>query len=359
MWPHAPALLPDELLSSWLVRAGLEQGVDPLVVTGLLWPHWRCWTQDLDRGLDDERLGALRDATGVAPARWRSATLAPLIGSLYEIPAVARGSWRWVTTLGGRNRHRRGGLQCCPACLRGDATPHFRRPWRLAWHTLCERHGQGLADRCPACRAPLEPHRLEAFDGSADVCATCKRPFEPSAGGPALPGASSLQHAADSVLAGRGGVAHGDRSSAPDWFALLAFHAGVVRRAAYPNDAALRRALATLGREPVTLDVADRGIELESLAVGARMRVLDAAWALMSAERETLVGVLKTAGVTRRALCPKGTVVPAALEPVVQALSERTAARTPRTRSSPSGPRSRRSVEARFARLARRIERKR
>ena len=306
--------------------------------------------------------------------RWHDATLAPVIGSLHANACAPRGSWRWASTIGGRNRLRRGGLAFCPACLGEDPTAYFRRTWRLAWHTLCEHHDAVLTDRCPRCGAPAEPHRLEAVDVTLDTCATCKHTLVPTtvaaAAAPAakataapamvtLPGALSFQRAADRALLDGGGVAHGQPASVPDWFAVAAFHAALVRRAARPSHSSLRRWLACLGLAPIPLDVPDRGIELESLPAHARHQVLAAAWPILATDRTVLVETLIQTNVTRGALFPKGSVVPAALVGVADALSERTRTRLSSKAVEVSGPRSRRSVEARFARLARQLERKR
>lgn len=53
------------------------------------------------------------------------------------------------------------GLQFCPACLAEDATPYFRKCWRVALNTVCSRHKTMLLDRCPSCGAAIAAHRLD------------------------------------------------------------------------------------------------------------------------------------------------------------------------------------------------------
>ena len=53
----APA--PDELISSWLARAALHAGCDPLDLTACLWPGWRAWIRELDLGLPSDRAAQL------------------------------------------------------------------------------------------------------------------------------------------------------------------------------------------------------------------------------------------------------------------------------------------------------------
>lgn len=42
-----------------------------------------------------------------------------------------------------------------------DAEPYYRRRWRLAFSTVCARHGCYLQDACPECGAPLALHRAD------------------------------------------------------------------------------------------------------------------------------------------------------------------------------------------------------
>ena len=80
-WPINVALQEDESLSSWLSRAALENGCDPLVLTGNVWPKWRVWTTDIDRGMSEERLLTLEKASCINVQSFEAASLRPT-GSL-------------------------------------------------------------------------------------------------------------------------------------------------------------------------------------------------------------------------------------------------------------------------------------
>jgi hypothetical protein len=72
------------------------------------------------------------------------------------------GSQQWILALQMHHRKRIGfGLQFCPACLAEDVIPYFRKQWRVAFVTICVRHGIMLLDRCPKCKSPLAFHRLD------------------------------------------------------------------------------------------------------------------------------------------------------------------------------------------------------
>ena len=42
----------DESISSWMIRAALNQGCAPLTFTQYYWSQHRLWTRDLDKGFE-------------------------------------------------------------------------------------------------------------------------------------------------------------------------------------------------------------------------------------------------------------------------------------------------------------------
>jgi hypothetical protein len=220
-WSIAVPLQDDELLSSWLVRAAMSQGCDPMSLTGSVWPRWRAWCRDLDRGLSEDRVEALARAAGLPTEVLRSASLRPIVQTFATVDVGRSPTWPWVLAQGTRGRRRYGGLQYCFQCLREDAQPYFRRRWRMAWTVACTIHQQALIDACPACRATIEPHRLQATDGSLAVCATCKRSLIERKTD-ALEGATpALQQEADAVLMAGQGRAGSWLVPATHWFAVV------------------------------------------------------------------------------------------------------------------------------------------
>lgn len=217
-WGCMVPLAADELFSTWLARAALGLGCDPLVLTGAVWPRWRAWTRDLDRGLNDDRLRTLVRVSGLDAGRIASASLRPLMGSMTRADLERSALWPWVLAQGTRNRRRFGGLQYCPQCLAGDRSPYFRRKWRLAWMVRCEVHERPLLDACPACGATLEPHRLSAQDGTLGRCATCGSSLLDSANCQDDRAGASFQAAACAALtSGHAGIGSRD-VHASEWF---------------------------------------------------------------------------------------------------------------------------------------------
>jgi len=167
-WPYK-----DELLSSWLARVAVHSGCDPLTLTGAIWPKWRIWTVDVDRGLTASRAMQAAQWFECEPETVHAATLQDLRVRLHGSTAQYSPVLPWITTLGSRNRLRYAGSPCCPQCLASDPQPFFRRAWRLAFVVGCEVHGSRLIDRCPYCRALIAPHRCISKLQNLGRCSTC------------------------------------------------------------------------------------------------------------------------------------------------------------------------------------------
>lgn len=293
-WPVPVALAPDELFSMWLVRAALAQGTDPLVLAGHLWPKWRVWTIDLDRGINDERMRTLARESGIGANQLKAASLLPIALVTGLDREAASAIWHWVLALGSRNRKRRGGLQYCSVCLANDVQPYYRLQWRLAWHTCCAIHKVVLRDRCCHCQSPIEPNRLTAA-AAMSTCSSCGRDLRYGLAMPAAIAALALQERADSVvLAGEGryGV---DQLQAKEWFHLVRYFLMLLRCAARRQGSGLDKCLRDLDpgiaqlRPPVT------ALGFEMLPTSERGRFLECVGALIEAGPERLRSVVVAA----------------------------------------------------------------
>lgn len=208
----------DELLSSWLTRVALHSGCDPLTLTGTIWPKWRVWTVDADRGLTPSRATHAAVWFGCEPEAVHATTLRDLMDSLAGLTARTRSVVPWVIALGSRNRQHYAGLPCCPQCLASDPEPFFRRAWRLAFVVGCEVHGTRLIDRCPHCHALVAPHLCISKLQNLARCASCgqdmRRYVPPCAEEDAL----DFQRRAMAVLAAGEGLWGPCAISSLDWF---------------------------------------------------------------------------------------------------------------------------------------------
>lgn len=182
LWPAHVKPLEDELLSSWLVRLARAHGLRLHTFCDLAWRRKAIWNRDIDKSADDEILQVLSEKTATPIERVRQTTLAAYEGWLYE-KHNPYGNTKWIMPVGVYHRTRkRPGLQYCPTCLREDEDPYFRRRWRLAFVTLCERHERLLLDRCPQCKTPVNFHRISSGKSSITLCYGCGHDFRRSRG---------------------------------------------------------------------------------------------------------------------------------------------------------------------------------
>lgn len=154
-WPVDVAPAPGELLSSWLHRLALANGVPARYFGRVLGLRGADWSTRLDRDLPEHVLGLLVGQTQVPAADIAGLALVP--------DPLARLRLRSLTE--SQARHASGPqvtrLQYCPACLREDHIPYFRRGWTLATRVSCFRHGCQLRDTCPACGGGVVPSRQD------------------------------------------------------------------------------------------------------------------------------------------------------------------------------------------------------
>lgn len=355
-WSIPAPLLPDESISSWLARAALTQGCDPLALTGAVWPGWRVWTVDVDRGLPQNRLVGISKASGIPTEPFKQAATRWVAEQIVGHALPDSMTWPWILALGSRNRKRHGGQQYCPNCLVEPVRPYFRRHWRFAWHTCCELHGTLLLDRCHECGAPIEPHRLMAEDKHLARCARCKADLREARRTPVSCGAMGFQHMADEALTDGGGAFDGRRIQTSDWFAVAVFFVGLVRQAARREKSKLALAVHSLGLNVTAKMMPATGLPLELLSTRERKVLFEAAFSLLLIKPDEMVEAFNKAGVTATALQSKRSQFPVAVKGMLADLSG--GKRRPRESSQKASmrPRSKRAVMMAWARLQRKMQ---
>ena len=162
LWPAHPRPLPDELLSSWIVRIAEANGIKLYTLTlGLFGDRLTPWHRDIDRLAPKWLLKQICAKTGVGYWDAYHTTLTGYRTHLYPRRQIS-GQLRWILPISTFALDRRGyGQQFCPECLAHDASPYFRRCWRVGFFTFCPTHVCMLLDACHACGAPVALHRRD------------------------------------------------------------------------------------------------------------------------------------------------------------------------------------------------------
>lgn len=159
-WPYRPRPLPDELLTSYLLRVAAGLDLSPSRFLSAVWgSRQSLLNQDLDNFVPPHIAARIAAGTCIEIDDVASMTLAAYAGTLLvNHNPKGRNAWLLPTTVKSNDRRRRG-LQFCPQCLTSDRIPYFRRRWRLAFVTMCTTHSILLRDGCPTCGEIVHPHR--------------------------------------------------------------------------------------------------------------------------------------------------------------------------------------------------------
>lgn len=174
LWPAHPKPLPDELLSSWIVRVAEANGIKLETMTHQLFGSYRLpWNRDIDRLAPKWLLKEICAHTGTGYWDAYRTTLAGYRTRLYRHRKDS-GQLRWILPVIINSTKREGyGIQFCPQCLTTDKEPYFRRKWRVAFYTFCPEHRIMLHDCCPNCGAAVAFYRRDfgrAIDEAGAIC---------------------------------------------------------------------------------------------------------------------------------------------------------------------------------------------
>lgn len=230
-WPVPVYPLPDEILSSWLVRAAFALGCEPMSLTSALWPSGRTWTMDIDRYLVEERMQALSDSSGLSPDEITRMTLRHHLDGKVFLYGKGLALLPWLTTLGQKHLQHIMGVQFCPECFR-SSTPYYRWQWRTAWFTRCSIHQCPLVASCPVCHTAVQYHRLSLGAPHIGVCVSCGYDFREIEVQPPNPDKMIFQTLATHIC--EKGVADWGSEQIPaiEWFALMRVMLHLIRKAA-------------------------------------------------------------------------------------------------------------------------------
>ena len=192
--------LEHEILSSWLIRSAIANGVDPIGYTNGIWFDYRAWTRDISRYLPDVKIKILASVSNLSCDDVYNLTLKSLLDPILSRNELhPKKAWKWVIPIGIRNRSRTNGLYFCPECLK-DKPLFFRKEWRLSWNFSCERHNILLHLNCPKCHTIFSPHLISYSNTDISKCQHCDFDLKTSPHFPPDIQATSLQHILNNLI---------------------------------------------------------------------------------------------------------------------------------------------------------------
>ena len=321
-WTVPVRFLPDDSISSWLVRVALAHRCSPEELTQWMWPRWRAWLSDIDRGVCEGRLQTLEQYAGVSANAINAAALAPIASRIDGKALNPKAAWRWILTRGPVAARRQGTAQYCPECLSSDHTPHYRLPWRLAWHTSCSRHHVALVDRCFECSSTVLFYRLGQRALHVALCALCGADLRRVERSACDSEALLFQNMADRAALSGHAFCFGKRLETADWFSVASFFVALLRRATSHPSKAMNELLQCLGAEPLSTVLPVPGARIERLQTRDRQKILEGVWRITSCNADRFRGAIEQSQVSRPGLCEKGQRIPEALARILPAMSE-------------------------------------
>lgn len=295
-------LYPNESISSWLIRAALDCGTEPITFTGFYWDTWRLWIYDLDRGFEPIALQIYEDIMALSLNQQVNlanhslySVLKPINGENTHI----KGQAKWVISRGSRNRSFRVGQSYCSCCL--EETPYLHNEWRLAWHFGCLKHQVLLESKCPCCGELYQPHLLSAEKGQLNYCHQC---------GEKLQVVATLLNEAematmkmlDKVFTTNLGECLGKRVDAQVYFAILRYFINLVRRAAIAKYThAFARFVEQCSISQAEIYQTKTALAFEQLPVEERKNLLVNAVKILKLSNKDFIQAIKQSGITQKA----------------------------------------------------------
>lgn len=200
LWPYHPKPLPDELLSSWIIRTAFGNAEKLQTFSHLVWPGRQIWTRDIDTLAPSEIIFTMAKMTNTDLSLANNTTFRNYEGILFERINI-KGPTHFINRIGVYHRTRRlPGLQWCVRCLSEDKKPYYRKLWRLSFVSTCLKHGILLDCVCRSCGTPANPHRSREH--------ACHKCGLSRLGGPELPAEARVLQLQGSLTESSYGRAH-------------------------------------------------------------------------------------------------------------------------------------------------------
>ena len=294
-WLLKPELFDDELFSSWLIRAALLHGCDPITLTNSIWPKWRIWTIDRDRSIPKGKLKTLIKLVDVDSDFFENAFIEPIVKKITNTDLHTSAIWPFLLAYGMRNRRSHAGLQFCPICI-NNGEPYFRRSWRIAWNVICPIHKTKLIDHCSHCLKPIQIQKIEFSQNSLIICPFCEKYIDGlcQSKHENYSNAFDLQTKCNDTLNNR------SANFRKSFFRKLQLCISIVRFSQRTPSIALSNFMKELNITVSNNSISKTGLVFELLAIDERYRLLELSHPLMISSYSKIIQSLKNNNVSFR-----------------------------------------------------------
>lgn len=355
----ATPMLEGESITSWMVRAALNQGCSPSTLTFWFWPEYRVWTYDVDKGFDHIDHSIHADMAVLARGDVECFDKQTLVSFARETnnSEGRKISLAWTQPLSKRNRYSRVGYPYCPDCMKHDKGAYLKLKWRFTWSVCCSDHRKLLQAECPNCHLPYQPQLLNPEHRFINRCHSChskvdKATIEVNPSEVIY----QFQHLADQVFDEKEGAVLGNVVDISEWFEYLLFLINMVRLAARNPDYMFGKLLYDFGIDVRGISLPKTALRFDYLPLEERVVLLESAYHIFQKSCADWVQSCQALNVTQNSFqWSKKTVVPKAFYEVYCSLP-RTQTRAYGAKCSNINPTSPDAVMTSWQRLQRKIE---
>lgn len=357
----ATPLLEGESLTSWLVRAALNQGCSPSTLTFYFWPEYRIWTYDVDKGFEHIDSNIHADMAVLAKTTVDAFNHQTLMNFAKEADnsLTEKTGLTWTRPLSKRNRYSRIGYPYCADCLKEDKTAYLKLKWRFTWSVCCTKHKKFLQLECPHCHYPYQPQLINPEQRYINRCHSCHHKLDTEVTD--IPPSETIyqfQLLADQVFQNKQGTVLGKLVSMGDWFDYLLFLINMTRLALRNPDYMFGKLLFEFGLKVDTLSTPKTALRFDYIPIEEKTVLLECAFHLFRINSSKWISACEALNVTQNSFhWSKNTVVPTAFKQVYNQLPK-TPKRRRSLKSTDIQPTSPETVMAAWNRLQRKIEMK-
>lgn len=293
---------PNESISSWLIRAALDCGTEPLTFTGFYWDKLRLWTYDLDRGFEliQPRIYSdIRDLSLNEMVNLEAHSLYSVLKRINGEKTLMKGQAKWVIPRSSRNRSYRIGQPYCPCCL--YEIPYLRNEWRFAWYFGCLKHQTLLEIKCHCCNELYQPHLLSADKRYLSYCHYCGEKLNHYTNSLSKTEIETLQ-ILDTVFTTDSGVCFQQHINSQEYFSTLRYFINLLRRGAIVKSShSIARFLDQLGVSQSNLCQPKTALAFELLPIDERKNLLVNAVKILQLSSEAIIYAIQQSEITQKA----------------------------------------------------------
>ncbi len=361
--PIPTPLFEGESLTSWIVRAGLNQGCDYLAILYYHWSQYTLLSLDFDKGFNHidpkihDGLAILANTSREEIEQHTLIAQTQVMGNEFKLNTKLK----WVVPVIKISKGKMTPHPYCHLCLAEDATAHLKYKWRFSWYVYCDVHKLAMSENCFSCNLPYQPFRIKAPKRYISYCSHCDFKLSHALSNLlVVDEAYEFQKTAEKVFATNECTIFGQKYDSKQWFELMLFYINLIRKSLLTNKGSNQhyKLLVSLGMETdgVTLAKPKTGLDFDLLPRHERIMLMAYATRLSKIPLEKWLTVCKELKLSQSAFkLGKKPIIPVAFNPIFEKLVDKTVGNAKPITKTPLKPKSVKAVTVSWERMKTKI----